>query len=371
MQIHVVGKHLVADVAVALDVSGREHLVVVAKRSWSIPAAGQRPRPLQPEPLVMADQFYGEPGESALRYGSDFARFKPRCDVLFDACAHAPEGKAVKQMDVEVQVGAMKKRIRVHGPRRWQRVLGLTQMGDAEPFTTMPLHYGLAFGGTRWYAKGKERLCEALLANPAGLGYAGSKTAGQVHGEPAPSLEDPKKAVSSPTSKAPPHALSGIARHWSPRRELAGTYDQRWREEVFPLLPEDFDEAFHQVAPRDQQIDYPKGGEAVKLDGLVKGNGTLEFRLPELDWLGMRLLDRADIPIDLQVHVDTLLFETERGRFSVIWRASRALRRNIGELKSVAVGRVLALPWGEGAQAPCAGCAPAGRQTSAAGLEVA
>ncbi len=216
MQIHIGAKHLIADISVALDVSGREHLVVVAKATWRIPEPGQRPRPLPPEPLVMSDLFYGEPGESALRYGSDFARFKPRCDVIFDACAHAPDGQPVKQMDVSVQVGSMTKTLRVHGPRRWQRTLGLTQLSEPEPFTRMPLHYGLAYGGTRWYGEGDEKLCEALLANPAGLGYAGRKTVAQMDGEPAPCLEDPKRPVRKPGGDYAPIALSAVPSNCPP-----------------------------------------------------------------------------------------------------------------------------------------------------------
>ena len=39
--------------------------------------------------LVMADEFTGEPGISAVRYESDFAPWKPRCDArwyCFDVC---------------------------------------------------------------------------------------------------------------------------------------------------------------------------------------------------------------------------------------------------------------------------------------------
>ena len=82
MQLHIGSKHLAAGISVQLDVSGREHLVVVAKATWSLPAPGQRPRPLPPQPLAMADQYFGDPGESAMRYGADVLRFKPRCDVI-------------------------------------------------------------------------------------------------------------------------------------------------------------------------------------------------------------------------------------------------------------------------------------------------
>ncbi|WP_377155226.1 DUF2169 domain-containing protein [Roseateles sp. UC29_93] len=88
MQLHVGSRHLVSDVAVALDAAGREHLVIAVKATWRIPDPGQRPRPLPPSPIVLADEYHGVPGESAMRYGADMPRFKPRCDVIFDA--HAP-----------------------------------------------------------------------------------------------------------------------------------------------------------------------------------------------------------------------------------------------------------------------------------------
>lgn len=337
MQIHVGSKHLVADVAVALDVAGREHLVIVAKATWSIPEPGQRPRPLKPQPLVMADEFYGEPGESPLRYGSDFARFKPQCDVIFDACAHAPDGKPVKQMDVEVQVGSMKKQVRVTGPRRWFRTLGLCQLSSPEPFVSMHLHYGLAYGGTRWYDKGSDRLCEAHLANPAGLGFAGRKTISQINNEPAPCLEDPKRRVKAPDGMHQPHALSAIARHWSPRRELAGTYDEKWQEEVFPLLPADFDDGYNQVAPLDQRIAYPRGGERVSLSGVVPGISDLRFVLPSLN-RRLRVL-RRDMTIETpSLNVDTLFFETAALRLSAVWRAHLPIRKHINEFDSLAIG---------------------------------
>jgi hypothetical protein len=356
MQIHIGSKHLVADVAVALDVSGREHLVVVAKATWSIPEPGQRPRPLKPEPLVMSDQFYGEPGESALRYGSDFARFKPQCDVIFDACAHAPGGKPVKQMEVSVQVGSLKKTVRVHGPRKWQRMLGVTRMGETEPFTRMPLHYGYAFGGTRWYEKDEQTLAEACLHNASGVGYAGSKTVSQMHGAPAPSLEDPKKAVSKPDGSYRPCALSPLARHWSPRRELGGTYDEKWREEVFPLLPADFDEAYHQVAPVDQRVGYLVGGEVVRLKGVLLTQADLAFRLPALSLHVevQRTDDSFEQPIALS---DTLFFEPEQQRFSVVWRTAVRMRRRVQEFKAVGLHPHRARPLSGGHNlGACVGC---------------
>lgn len=154
MEVVVGSERLAGGVITALDVSGREHLVLVAKATWSLPAPGERPRPLLPQTLAMADIFVGEPGQSAMLYGTDFARFKPRCDVLFNASAHAPSGQPVQELLVAWQVGPLKKGVHVVGQRMWRKRLGLVSLTKPEPFTQMPLHYGLAFGGSRTYKRG-------------------------------------------------------------------------------------------------------------------------------------------------------------------------------------------------------------------------
>ena len=163
MEVIVGGKHLAGSATVALDVTGREHLVLVAKATWRIPGPGERARPLEPQPLEPADVFVGEHGQSAMLYGTDFARFKPKCDVLFRASAHAPNGAPVRQMTVGWQVGPLKKGLHVVGSRTWRKRFGVVSLGKPEPFLQMPLHFGLAFGGTRSYEKGRGARAIELL----------------------------------------------------------------------------------------------------------------------------------------------------------------------------------------------------------------
>ena len=371
MQLHIGSKHLAADIAVALDVRGREHLVIAAKATWSIPKPGQRPRPLPPQALALSDEYYGEPGESALRYGADMARFKPRCDVLFDAFAHSPGGQSVHELLAGFEVGDLKKTVRVHGPRRWQRVAGGLagyRPSRGEAFTSMPLHYGLAFGGTRWYEQGDETLCEAHLHNPAGLGYAGAQTKGQMHQQPAPQLEHPQQPIKQSDDRVEPMALSAIGRHWLPRRRHAGTYYQAWRRDVFPLLPLDFDEQFHQCAPMDQQMPYPRGGEVVRLFNLLPGLPDLQFNLPGLQPL-MRVLRTDHSQAAPSAQLDTLFFETENLRFSAVWRASLPIKRSLQEVSDIAIGPIDPLWWRDRAAGKtgkgCRGC----QEPSASALE--
>ncbi len=374
MEVVVGSKHLAGSAIVALDVSGREHLVLVAKATWSIPAPGERPRPLPPQPLEAADVFAGAPGQSALLYGSDFARFKPRCDVLFNASAHAPSGRPVTELLVAWQVGTLKKGVRVVGPRTWRKRLGMVSLTRPEPFAQMPLHFGLAFGGSRTYQKGHgdqaQELTEAYLANPDGIGWFGKHTLGDIDDAPAPSLEAFDDAIARPDGKHRPVAFSGVARHWASRKQYAGTYDEAWQKNVFPFLPEDFDERFNQCAPEDQQMDYPKGGEPVILRSLMAGRDDVQFRLPALDTVPFRVL-RKDYSVERPAPVvDTLYFEPDEGRFSAVWRASVPIRRRLHEFDTVAIGPIDPAWWAAkqtGQAGGCEGCAEPGLFETAEG----
>lgn len=364
MKLLLAARHLAVDVATSLDGDGRDHLIVIGKATWSIPALGERPQPLTPQPIACSDIFVGDPGSSAMLYGSDFARFKPQCDVLFNASAHSPAGQPVTQMLVGWQVGPLKKGVRVIGPRRWRRRLGMLGLSKPEPFIAMPLHYGLAFGGSRTYSKGSGSkavsLTEALPANPGGLGWFGKYSMRDADQAPAPNLEAIDDPVKAPNGKHRPAAFSAVARHWEPRKSYAGTYDKAWQAEVFPLLPHDFDERHFQCAAADQQMAYPLGGEPVYLSNMVRGRPQVRFSLPTFNRLHVRVTATDYREHDLRPVVDTLYFEPDESRFTAVWRASMPLRRGIEDVKEVTVGtgepgRIDKLKENLGG---CSGCSP-------------
>lgn len=322
----------------ALDVRGQEHLVVVTKGTWTLPEPGQRPRPIPAGPLAHADEHYGEPGASAVRHAADLVRYKPQCDILFDACAHSPDGQPMIALAVQAQVGAWQKQVKVWGNRTWKRSLLSYEPSPPEPFVSMPLHLGLGFGATRTYVKSGDTLTEAFDANPVGLGWAGSHTIGEMANQPMPCLEAFEDPVRQPDGAHFPIGLNAISANVPERSQYAGTYDATWRRDVFPFLPEDFDDRFHQSAPADQRVAYLQGGEQVQLVHMNPKQPHIRFKLPPLNELQVRIL-RKDYSVEMPtVHVDTLFFETEAERFSVVWRASVPIRRRIQEFNTIAVG---------------------------------
>ncbi|HZF98431.1 MAG TPA: DUF2169 domain-containing protein [Pseudoxanthomonas sp.] len=159
-----------------------------------------------------------------------------------------------------------------------------------------------------------------------------------------PNIEAPGRPIGSVRDDHPAVSFGPVGRAWPERIDYAGTYDQHWQDEIFPLLPLDFDERFFQCAPPDQQIDYPQGGEPVHFHNLHPSRQQIAFVLPSLD-LPMVALDHHRKVHRMVPQVDTLSFDLEAGQFSIVWRARHPLRRGIQEIDTLAAGSLCKRWW--------------------------
>ncbi|WP_338848518.1 DUF2169 domain-containing protein [Massilia sp. W12] len=353
MELLVASKYLQAAITAGQDKTGQEYLLIVVKGCWSIVpdgAAGQAIARLAPaDKPAQADTFAGAPGLSAPIYESDFALFKPRCDVLFHAQAYAPNGQPATEIGAGFRLDALEKLIHVTGPSRWYWQDGAWQHTLPQAFQSLPLRYDYAFGGAWHRAESNE--ANYFLQNPVGLGFCHPDAQGVMpdapgaHGASRPCLRPwGSPAVNEPYQEQTAIALSPVARHWQPRQRYAGTYDETWQTEVFPFLPQDFDDRFAQAAPADQQIDYPKGGEQVSFFNLHPDMPQLHFRLPRFDRLPMRVLLKSYQVKEVEPVVDTLFFEPDKMRFSAVWR-SRLAVDSLHQIRSVVIGKVCKNWW--------------------------
>jgi hypothetical protein len=328
----------------AMDAEGRQHVVVVAKASFEFPDGdGEMVRHAAvPDPLVMADVFWGEPGFSAPRTEMDFAHVKGRCDVLLEASVHAPGGRPADRVRVGVRLGGWSKVVEAVGDRVWIAGLGAPAISDPVPFTRMPISYDRAFGGVDRLDP-RDDPPHAYLPNPVGRGWHRIENARLVTGAPLPNIEAPGRPVAAPWDACPPMSFGPMGRGWPDRLRHAGTYDDAWTDEVFPFLPRDFDPRYYQAAPEDQQIPFPAGGETVTLVNLTP-EGRVSFRLPPAEMPVLFVRKRAE-DMALKAPLDTVVIRPDARRLTLTWRASVPLRRDIFEVPECILGPRSAAFW--------------------------
>jgi hypothetical protein len=261
-----------ASAVILRDRSGIEVFVVVVKGVYAIDTTGVTAVAQNQVEPTLVPKFLGDPATSSLEEDTDFVPTKPTTDILLHGHAFAPNDRPVRQIEVSLSVGPIKKSLRVYGDRTWNAGLATSKSSDPEPFRKMPLVYERAYGGLFPDSSSPHDLARDAC-NPAGIGAAGD-----LVGTKLPNIEP----VSGSGARGGPAGFGPIARHWSPRRELAGTYDDDWKENRMPLPPHDFQDAFYQCAPQDQQAPaYLQGGEPVRLLNLTP-SGPLCFTLPRV-----------------------------------------------------------------------------------------
>jgi hypothetical protein len=309
---------------------GTDLLLVVVSGRFALPPAGRLsaapPRPSEEQrPVQLEDVHHGPPDASSLRYEGQSAPLRRATDVLLLGQAWAPRGVAAGRVDVALAVAPhFVKTAAVFGERVFTQGVGRVTPSAPRPFVSMPLVYERAFGG----AEPGDHVPRAYEPrNPVGRGFFTS-AAGALY-QPAANIEDPHDLIGSVSDRPAPRGFGPIARSWQPRVGFAGTYDQRWLEELAPNWPPDFDARFFQAAPPDQQVQgYLQGGERVAVGG-VAPEGDIHFEVPR-ERLLLKGYFRGRVERRRMV-IDSLVIEPDEGVFTLTWRASFALPRGMFE----------------------------------------
>ncbi|ATB51273.1 hypothetical protein MYMAC_006931 [Corallococcus macrosporus DSM 14697] len=313
-----------------LDGTGRESLLVVVKATFAL-QEGRAVIATAQAPLTLADEYRGEPARSSLLRASDLAPFKPATDVLLDGFAYTGRRSRTEVL-VALQVGTITKGVQVFGERVWDTSFGIPSLSSPRPFERMELTWERAFGGTDDSHPEYPERCEA---NPVGRGFRSTRSRRGLDGLPLPNLEDPRAPLRSTRERPLPCGFGPLPPHWTPRARLAGTYDDTWQKERLPLLPEDFDERHHLVAPADQWLaGYVQGGEPVKVVGATP-EGVLEFPLPALlPEVVVKLGAARETP---PCRCDTVHIDCERKLLTLVWRARCGIHGRVPSLHWVKV----------------------------------
>jgi hypothetical protein len=368
-------------------------------------------------PLAEEDSFVGAPNESSVLAESDLCPFKPRCDVLVHATAHAPKGIAARSFRVRLRVEGpardqtqleqaqndplpgrvlIDKELVILGPRSFRRrhplarlagfllkvgTLGLLRPNPwkltlPEKIDRLPVGYAFAFGGQNkvlisdpqaervkrkdwrpgvtpselraaWLATGR---AEAVAhthcdMNPLGLGFAQPwfLEATRAKALPAPQIEAPNAPITAKhflrvlklklkpgeQDAFQPQGFGILAKAWSPRAQRLGTVDAAFCQSDRGL-PEDFDPAYWNGAPADQQVPLLNGDETITLTNLcapdapcagldADGNTQLRLSLPGNRPFLLVRLEEGEMTVH-ELKVDTVYLDPEQASLVLVWR---------------------------------------------------
>jgi len=318
-----------ADRAWVRDRNGAEIWLVAVKATFNIAPDGSTHAADEQVPVFLAPKFSGEPGKSSLLYDTDLPRTKVTTDIIINGHAFSPGREPVTLLKVGFRVGSLQKSLWVTGDRLWKGGLLGVRLARAVPFVKMPITYERAYGGTD--EQGKKPKWDPR--NPVGTGVISNR--GRLVGQRAPNIHAERPGWFSRFRASKPAGFGVIAGHWMPRVRLAGTCDAKWEAERAPLLPGDFDDRFHQCAPRDQQTQqFLKGGEEVELFHLTT-SGHLAFYLPRVI-LGFE----TDFGNELTPHrgsLHTVIIEPDFPRVQMVWHTALPCHAKVTKLKSTRI----------------------------------
>lgn len=349
-----------------LDISDQCFHVVVVRATYSITAGGILTEVDKQPPIVMEDEFFGEPHKGSVKQESDLASFKPRCDVIVNCTAHSPDGFPAKKIlagitiyDAEGKL-LQRKHLAVNCKRYWERsLLGKWRIKELQPLRSLPIRYEYAYGG-ELRIESNDPLAAGIpeklrltpeqraehpdgmenapvydhfyAANPLGCGHADPEliNALNVRIFRVPLIEGLNAPIGIFMEPYPVQGLGIIGRTWQPRISLAGTYDEVWRAERYPYLPKDFDFGYFNCAHPDLQIPYPNGDEEIILynlcapgePGTIKdgnGNTVMKFKLPA-QHISLVLQCEAGKTDEVSMNIDTLIIDSDEKLVTIVCR---------------------------------------------------
>ena len=272
-----------------------------------------RPDPKQGE-LFGEDEYYGEVGESSIRFESDYVSYKPNTDVIINAASFSPNNEKKVSWNCGVEIFCEKGKLlkhyglKVKGEKKYLKAGPIWSTSFRKKATQVSLRYEKAYGGTIMIPAKDESQNDKYIAsdlyNPIGCGIK--------------KIKDPKQTVYSPQvqylekidSKAPP-GFGFINRSWKSRLLFGGTYDKEWIDKQHPLPPHDFNDLYNQGAHPELVMDgYLKMGTQFELTNLMRGEEVQKFTLPQLMFYNQCATQDAVSGLN-KLNIDTVVIDIE------------------------------------------------------------
>lgn len=298
------------DTVIQDGMTGDSVWIVAVKGTFDISRKGALSLAEEQVEIADAPVFRGEEYKSSLLYDCDLV-IKPKIDLLVNGSCYAPEGEEVSSITAGLYVNRWNKFVNVYGNREWISTLGIVTKRVPHSFTSIPLIYENAYGGL-------DDIEEEVAfdeRNPVGKGYV--KKRSHLKYRYLPHIELPGFPTRQRAKKNRMAGFGALCSHWPARARYAGTYDEAWKKERFPLLPLDFNPLFYQCAPEDQLFKSFEGGRQVRLVNMTSFAPQFDFGIPDLTvdctmWM-------AGEPRKQPCRLQTVIIEPDYPRVVMVW----------------------------------------------------
>ena len=317
-----------------MDKSAAEQLIIAVKASYTISERGEIAPAEEQDPISPVEQFHGDPVSTSISQEAELGPPKQATDVFLVGSAFALE-RGARHTEVRFRVGDNEKVAVVIGNRKWVRGVGGATFTEPEPFESIPLTWENSFGGIDLTPSDQAHHANEPR-NPVGRGFRARHSQAPWEDVLLPNVEDPANYIRSLGQQVDPVGFGPIGRNWEPRVKYAGTYDQQWIEERMPLLPDDFDDRFHNAAPAGLILARRAiPGDWVDVVGCTT-TGRVFFQLPEF---------RPDVNVmigdatrDVALECDTVTVDTNRMRLLLLFKGMLRVHREVPRLRRTTIG---------------------------------
>jgi hypothetical protein len=312
--------------------TGQDVFGFLVKRSYQITTAGTC-EPDVTSPFLPVDIYWGDPERSSPRFEAELVACKVATDVVVLGHAYAPADQPATCFDVGIEIGSVRKVIKVFGDRFAHIDRGNIVFSSPEPCNSLPLVFERAYGGGGY------------PRNPVGRGFV--TEAMPRDGVPLPNFEDPadlltpdRLVLNEPKhwNRQPlPQGMSWFGKIWYPRMSYAGVTpgnvdaNEIMREEALGLVPAgqialarqfrlpSWDVRFSNGAAPGLAIHGLRGTETIRLVNLTPKNYT-EIRLPGEQPTVIADIGAGQARPDMRLH--SIVLEPDAARVTLIWGGS-------------------------------------------------
>ncbi len=326
---------LAFEASFAAEESGRPVVVAIVRATCDLlPEGGTLRLAEEQQGIELAGEPYFDADVSSYKYEPEFAFRKPATDVLL--IGSAISDRPVQSLDVGLKLGPLSKVVRVVGDRFWVKQDGRVFATRPQPFSRMPLVYERAFGG---WDKGDvdEAKWHFEARNPVGTGFGDPLRFVEEGKVAMPNIEDPTQLIRHYRDRPAPAGFGVVSADWQPRSQYAGTYDEEWSKNRKPLLPEDFDRRFFNVAPPGLTSEGYLSGDEKGMVVNASPVPKLSFKLPGLPPPICKVVLKNWHEETLQTNLDTVIVNTDEMRVFLTWRSFMIIPSGPHDIASIDV----------------------------------